>query len=62
MSIFRTTKEPPLYTYTEVLELMAFAALPEATREKYTIDTFKTTFPDVFNGKKALAERILQHA
>jgi len=51
-----------LYTFKDMLELMAWASLPEDTREGYTIEYFKETYPDVFDKKIIEANRILQCA
>jgi len=55
-------KDTKLYTFRDVLELMAWASISEDARESYTIDTFKETYPDVFDKKIIEANRILQCA
>lgn len=55
-------KDTLLYTFKDVLELMAWASIPEDTREGYTIESFKETYPDVFDGKIIIANRILSYS
>jgi hypothetical protein len=52
----------PLYSYKDVVELVAFALIPERTRENYTIGTFQENFPDVFDTKMIEADHLISYS
>lgn len=51
-----------LYTYKEVVELVAWALLPIEARNNHNIEDFKKKYPDVFDHKIIEADRIISYA
>lgn len=49
----------PLYTYREVVELVAFALIDRNSREDGPIESFKDKYPDVFDQKCIEADRMI---
>lgn len=48
-----------LYSYKDVVELVAWALIPDKSRENYSIDSFKENYPDVFDQKMVEADRLI---
>ena len=51
-----------LYTYKDVVELVAFALIPESSRESTNIDAFKEKYLDVFENKMITADRLISYS
>jgi hypothetical protein len=51
-----------LYSYKDVVELVAFALIPEKSRKDLTIDSFKAQYPDVFDHKMIDADQLISYS
>ena len=51
----------PLYTYKDVIELVAWALVPPDIRGKVTVEEFVRQYPDVFDQKMIDADFLISY-
>jgi hypothetical protein len=54
--------QKPLYSYKDVVELVAWALVPLALREKFTLESFKDAYPDVWDHKMIDAATLISYS